>query len=1367
MRRDAPSYIIRKADEDLYRSLYVGDFCYVLTSRQMGKSSLMVRTAARLRREGAVVAILDQSGMGQNVGLEQWYNNMLYQLGDRLGMGDELEEFQETFKQLGPLQLWIEAIRKVVLGKFEGKRVVIFIDEIDALRSLPFSTDEFFAGIRELYNRRAEDPRLERLTFCLLGVAAPPDLIKNPQTTPFNIGTRVELTDFTEDEATPLAAGLGRGEELNQRLLKRILYWTNGQPYLTQRLCLEIAEDPSVKSPKDVDHLATSLFLVTKRTQDRDINLLFVEKLMLDEPDRPGILTLYAQVHRKRMVRDDDKNSLVVLLRLSGIVLSVDGYLVVRNRIYHQAFDKKWIETHMPGAEIRRQQTAYRRGLLRAAMLSAVILLVIGSLAYVAYKGRKEAEQQKARAEGESERARQQTLVAEQEREEARRQASYAEEQSQLAAERLVEANKQKEIAEAERTRAEKQRQHAVEAARREEAARLEAEERESTEKLYREGTALFIGGDSDAAISKFNNALPSYEKLGDKPAQAITLVNIGAAYAARSPYRTREEAIRAYQKALGVYRSIPDHLGVANTQTAIGAMQKDTDPEESFKAYQEASRVYHENNDPANEAKALIGLGQTVSHLRGARSMSGPTPPKPSESGLDYFLKAISLSKDPSLLAPTHEQTAEIYKAVGDLRKAREHYEEALSNYDRLNNTSEFYKAFTHLVDIDLELKEPGEALKHYDKVSFVSEPYISGDWLGSTLKKISALYKESGEEFNAFEYLNKQAARYRQEGDSAKAINTLVNLGFLYLAAGDREKATDTLNRAASDYLKDHNDDGEDADNFDFFLSRSDALERISTMFKETGYDQQAVEYFNELAAKCRRDGNYLGQVTVLHLLGKFYRDTRGDEQGAFEYDAQAVLASLQAGRTTRLSAIGTSSSRVEHITDPKVYQRRINYFTQRAADYEAKGDYSKQALFLRVLGGMRANKDKMEGVIFYEKAISAYRQAKDLIGEAETLSEIAALSEREKKLDLYQKVLVTYQAANDPTGEAETLSKIAALTTEEKKKLNLYENALAAYHLANNNEGAAKTLLAMANIYIKPLDIDKSSAFLEQAALTYLKINKRASATVILMGAGDLYVKLKGAEQKAHDFYNRASEIIEAIADNTKGKAALLQRMGDAYIKVDKPKGLEYYKKALLIYRGSQMSEGLGYYFRRIEEVKILTDIGDIYRDLKEATNSIQAYEEVLRLNEGLAESKYSRYDSNSLSSKKAALYNKIGFVHLEVNSDERTALDYFNKALSLVRGEAVDPKEEAAALRNIGAAYRKSDKRKALKYYSQALVLFKSYDDIENIAETLKGISEIERAMGNLRKADDLKKQADDLKKQADDLKKQADDNDSTL
>src|SRR5438876_1701027 len=216
LRQDAPSYVERQADTDLYEGLLRGEFCYVLTSRQMGKSSLMVRMAGRLRQEGVAVVSLDLTAIGQNLTAEQWYGGLLGQVGQSLDLEAELEQFWREHQRLGQLQRWMRALREVVLPRCPG-RVVVFVDEIDAVRSLPFSTDELFAAIRECYNRRSEEPELSRLTFCLLGVASPSDLIQDTRTTPFNIGRRIELTDFTEAEALPLAAGLGI-EESNGEL---------------------------------------------------------------------------------------------------------------------------------------------------------------------------------------------------------------------------------------------------------------------------------------------------------------------------------------------------------------------------------------------------------------------------------------------------------------------------------------------------------------------------------------------------------------------------------------------------------------------------------------------------------------------------------------------------------------------------------------------------------------------------------------------------------------------------------------------------------------------------------------------------------------------------------------------------------------------------------------------------------------------------------------------------------------------------------------------------------------------------------------------------------------------------------------------
>src|SRR2546426_37662 len=128
-------------------------------------------------------------------------------------------------------------------------RLLSPFEETAAVRALLFPTDDFLAAFGNCNNRRTQDPEFERLAFCLLGVATPSDLIQDTRTTPFNLGKRIELTDFTAAEAAPLAHGWGGDAATGAQRLERVLHWTGGHPYLTQRLCQAV----SVREGTSVD----------------------------------------------------------------------------------------------------------------------------------------------------------------------------------------------------------------------------------------------------------------------------------------------------------------------------------------------------------------------------------------------------------------------------------------------------------------------------------------------------------------------------------------------------------------------------------------------------------------------------------------------------------------------------------------------------------------------------------------------------------------------------------------------------------------------------------------------------------------------------------------------------------------------------------------------------------------------------------------------------------------------------------------------------------------------------------------------------------------------------------------------------------
>jgi tetratricopeptide (TPR) repeat protein len=342
-------------------------------------------------------------------------------------------------------------------------------------------------------------------------------------------------------------------------------------------------------------------------------------------------------VRAGRDVPDDETDPLVNALHLSGIARAERGRLRVRNRIYGHVFDRDWVVANMPDAEVQRQRAAYRRGLVRAAGVAAVIFLLLGALSVVALTQRNRAREEARRAdrnaherenaladlkkaldETELQRgfAEGQRLMADEARKEAERQQEIAQEKSRQAVEQQRRAERERAAALSAQRMAEGQRQLANRRAVEAETERRRAEEQTkvATSTLFKVIRFVRETPEKKRAVEYYDQLAHVYHETGDRENEAETLLSAGGVYLELKDAPSAEQYVG---RALKVYRDAADAPGEGHALAKAGDLYKSSGDAERASAYyrrslallREALPAIRAGSDRKQEAYALYYL--------------------------------------------------------------------------------------------------------------------------------------------------------------------------------------------------------------------------------------------------------------------------------------------------------------------------------------------------------------------------------------------------------------------------------------------------------------------------------------------------------------------------------------------------------------------------------------------------------------------------------------------------------------------------------------------------------------------------------------------------------------------------------------
>ncbi len=346
--------------------------------------------------------------------------------------------------------------------------------------------------------------------------------------------------------------------------------------------------------------------------------------------------------------------------------------------------------------------------------------------------------------------------------------------------------------------------------------------------------------------------------------------------------------------------------------------------------------------------------------------------------------------------------------------------------------------------------------------------------------------------------------------------------------------------------------------------------------------------------------------------------------------------------------------------------------------------------------------------------------------------------------------QQAVIAYRQIKDLSGEAKSTANLGNAYVNDgqyRQAISVLENAVKIAQESKERRVEALAFLYLGGAYYELGEFKESIEFFQQT-LTIAKeikdadLEKIAEKLLVLMEAEKQRKEAdklfeQGAQQykisqfrEALQSWEKALQIYQEIK-NRQGEAASLDNLGSAYRSLGQyQKAIDLHKKSLVINREIVNRQG---------EANSLNNLGNAYSSLGQYQKAIDYHQQSLDITRELDD-----------RSGEAKVLNNLGNAY-QSRGEYQTAIDYHQQSLAITR-ELDDRSGEAKALNNLGVDYHLLGQyQKAINYHQQSLEIAEKIGDLKGEADSLGNLGNVYQSLGQYQKAIDYHKKSLDIAK----------------